>query len=59
MSKFQESIICDGCGAEIRWSPVVKADRHYCCEDCSNDLACDCGRRQEPDEDAYQTGSSS
>ncbi len=51
MSKFQESVICEGCGAEITWSPVNKQDRLYCCEDCSNGLPCDCATRQEWDDE--------
>ncbi len=58
MSKFQESVMCDGCGAEIRWSPITKAGRSYCCEDCSNGLPCDCATRQEPDEEGYASASS-
>jgi hypothetical protein len=58
MSKFQDSLICDGCGAEITWSPVVRTNRHYCCEDCSNGLPCDCAARQEIDEENHLTPSS-
>lgn len=50
MSKFQESIICVGCGAEVTWSPFLKGDQPYCCEDCSDGLACDCATRQEWDD---------
>ena len=58
MSKFEDSIICDGCGAEIRWSPITRLGRNYCCEDCSNGLPCDCATRQDQDEEGYSTASS-
>ena len=38
---------CDGCGAEITWSPVVREGRDYCCEDCAAGLPCRCGERME------------
>jgi hypothetical protein len=45
--QFETSLICDGCGAEIMWSPVVEHDRIYCCDDCACDRPCDCGDRME------------
>ena len=41
---------CDGCGVEIQLSPVLKDDRQYCCQDCSQGLACHCAERMELDE---------
>jgi hypothetical protein len=35
-------VICDGCGVEITWSPVVVGKRSFCCRDCAEGRACDC-----------------
>jgi hypothetical protein len=59
MSKFQESIICVGCGAEITWGPLLKQEQPYCCEDCSNGLPCECATRQEWDPEGQPTTSAS
>jgi hypothetical protein len=53
MVKRTETIICDGCGVEITWSPIVVNDRQYCCIDCSQGLPCTCGERME-EEDEYR-----
>jgi len=50
-------IWCDGCGVEIRWSPVVITGKepmdksYYCCQDCSQGLRCRCRERMEIGED--------
>jgi hypothetical protein len=42
-------IFCDGCGAEITWTPIIiKTIYHtyeYCCEDCADERSCACGDR--------------
>ena len=57
MSRYLDTIWCDGCGAEIRWSPVIKDRREYCCDDCSNGLPCECGARQDWDDDRHDRSS--
>jgi hypothetical protein len=47
MTRYLDTIWCDGCGAEITWSPVVYGEREYCCEDCRQGLPCECGDRQD------------
>ncbi|OGO35945.1 MAG: hypothetical protein A2W35_18965 [Chloroflexi bacterium RBG_16_57_11] len=56
---------CDGCGAEITWSPVVvraKGDNlqhragHFCCADCADERPCRCGERMEFDDEFREHG---
>lgn len=51
MSRYLNTVWCDGCGAEITWSPVITARRDFCCADCSNGLPCECGARQDWEDD--------
>jgi hypothetical protein len=51
MSRYLNTIWCDGCGAEITWSPVIKDHRDFCCDDCSSGLPCECGARQDWDDE--------
>ena len=46
-----ETIFCRNCGVEINWSPVVIAGQAFCCQDCANGLACECGDRMEQEDD--------
>lgn len=50
MSRYTNTIWCDGCGVEITWGPRVEGERHYCCQDCLDGLPCKCGERMELDE---------
>lgn len=36
------TVVCDGCGVEITWAPVVLKKRMYCCKDCAAGLPCQC-----------------
>lgn len=54
MSRFGETIRCDGCGVEIELSPVKVGDFEYCCLNCSQGLACRCGERLEFDDQDIQ-----
>ena len=36
------TVVCDGCGVEIAWLPVVVDERHYCCLDCAAGRLCEC-----------------
>jgi hypothetical protein len=51
MAGIEETIWCDGCGAEITWAPVTDGKRRYCCEDCQSGFPCRCGERLETDEE--------
>jgi hypothetical protein len=42
MVQYQETLWCDGCGSEIRWKPVLKDQRHYCCINCLQGEQCSC-----------------
>lgn len=51
MDHTTDTIRCNGCGVEILWSPIVSGERDYCCEDCRQGWPCDCGERQEQEDD--------
>lgn len=55
MVKLEENVFCDNCGVEITWSPIIEGKRHYCCQDCKDGLACECGKRMELDDDRRET----
>jgi hypothetical protein len=60
MVHILDSIRCDGCGVEIFLAPVIQGERHYCCEDCAAGRPCQCGKRQDRDDERRtQLGSSS
>ncbi len=50
MSRFGDMIRCDGCGVEIILSPVKIGEHLYCCLDCSQGIACNCGALMEQDD---------
>jgi len=54
MVRYRDTLWCDGCGVEIRWKPVVKDQRSYCCRRCLNGEVCDCAETLED----YPTASS-
>jgi hypothetical protein len=51
MARYLDTIWCDGCGVEILWSPVLHGARDYCCEDCGRGWPCECGARQEQEDE--------
>jgi len=51
MVRNQDTIWCNGCGAEILWAPLIVEGQDYCCQDCREGRPCRCGERMEPDED--------
>jgi hypothetical protein len=59
MAWSEEVIWCDGCGVEISWGPVMVNDKPYCCQDCAQGYACDCGERMEMDEEMRSAGAES
>ena len=36
------TVICDGCGVEIGWSPILYQQRLYCCRACASGMECAC-----------------
>ena len=42
MVRYHDTLWCDGCGVEIRWSPIHKDQRSFCCLRCLNGEVCDC-----------------
>ncbi len=63
MSEEDYLTICDGCGVEITWAPVllkrpgkgvqalVQKPLQFCCEPCSQGLPCTCAERMELDDE--------
>jgi hypothetical protein len=47
MNRWDEVLICVGCGAEITWAPVMIGQTIYCCGDCAAGQLCACGERME------------
>jgi hypothetical protein len=45
------TILCDGCGVEITWSPITASERSFCCVDCQQGRPCTCGDRMEVDDE--------
>jgi hypothetical protein len=39
---YMNTVICDGCGVEITWAPVVVHQRTFCCRDCAEGRPCEC-----------------
>lgn len=42
MVRYRDTLWCDGCGVEIRWRPILKDQRSYCCQRCLNGEVCNC-----------------
>lgn len=36
------AVVCDGCGVEITWAPLLVKGRQYCCQDCAEGRPCQC-----------------
>lgn len=56
-----QTLWCAGCGVEIVWTPVMEAERPFCCEACQRGEACECATRMEAEEErrgAAETGPS-
>ena len=51
MSRSEDVIYCDNCGAEITWAPYLPEEAggvqarpfDYCCQACFQGLPCHCG----------------
>lgn len=51
MPRIEDTLFCDGCGAEVIWAPVVSGSHYFCCQDCRDGLECSCGDRMEHDDE--------
>ncbi len=51
MMRFDETLLCDGCGVEISWAPYTVGEKTYCCKDCYKIGVCDCRNRQDDDDE--------
>lgn len=40
--RYTQTVVCDGCGVEISWAPVLMNKRVYCCLDCAEGRPCQC-----------------
>jgi hypothetical protein len=49
MAQTEGVLYCDGCGAEIVGSPVMRGNRRHCCQDCAEGRPCDCALILEDD----------
>ena len=56
MTRIEDSVYCDGCGVEILLAPVIVGDLEYCCQDCADGYECDCGLKQDLEDDGYTRG---
>jgi hypothetical protein len=64
MSRIEDVIYCDNCGAEITWAPYLPhgaGGAHprpldYCCQECFQGLPCRCGDRMEMEDDRRTGG---
>ena len=57
MAYSENTLWCDGCGAEILWSPTLANGQEFCCQNCALGINCHCAERQEW-EDEYREFSS-
>ena len=47
MTRYHNTVWCNGCGAEITWGAVVVGNRLFCCQDCFRGRPCHCGERMD------------
>ncbi|HRX02067.1 MAG: hypothetical protein KDI07_11305 [Anaerolineae bacterium] len=40
--RYTNTVICDGCGVEVTWTPVLRGEKTFCCQQCAQGLACEC-----------------
>jgi len=40
--RYTNTVVCDGCGVEIFWTPVVQGEKSFCCQQCALGLPCEC-----------------
>lgn len=57
MVRIEDTIFCDGCGIELYMAPVMVGQKYYCCKDCSECRECDCGARQEFEDERRESTS--
>ena len=47
--RYTNTVVCDGCGVEITWTPVLKGEEFFCCQLCAQGLPCECDFPPEED----------
>lgn len=67
MARVDGVLFCDGCGAEVTWSPYIIAPHtgvepvgtvrrgEFCCQDCADGRPCKCAERMDFDDDRRDT----
>lgn len=51
MRTRENSALCNGCGLEFHWPPIVSGDYKYCCIDCRDGYVCSCHEMALVDDD--------
>ena len=59
MIRAEDTVWCDGCGAEITWGPIAVRNRIYCCWECAQGISCECGERMEIEDENRDLGQKS
>lgn len=57
MSRNDQTVWCTGCGTEISWMPILENNHYYCCQDCADNLFCECGYEVEADDNYLDSSS--
>lgn len=39
---YTNTVVCDGCGVEVSWTPILVKGRMYCCRECAEGRPCQC-----------------
>lgn len=47
--RYTNTVVCDGCGVEIFWTPELKGEKMFCCQQCAQGLPCECDFPPEED----------
>jgi hypothetical protein len=58
MSRIEDTIRCESCGAEINLNVLVIDGHRYCCRDCYEGRPCLCGAQLELDDERRASGPS-
>ena len=52
---FTNMVVCDGCGVEVTWAPIVVDHQRFCCQDCAEGRSCECDYPPEEERGAQQS----
>jgi hypothetical protein len=50
---YHDTVVCQGCGVEIAWAPVLVDHQPYCCRDCAEGRPCECDYPPEEERSAH------